>query len=382
MKTFITGGKIILPDTRIEQKTLVIENQKISEIFVNLPKPGDSDKVVDAQGKWVSPGLIDIHVHGACGLDMMDCSTDAIHTLGHYFADHGVTSYLPTTWSAPPELMLKATENVANCPQTENGARHLGVHIEGPYLSVKHRGAQLKDLIRKPDPIEYQKWLDTGVVKLITIAPENEGALEFIDLAVKQGVEFSIGHSGASYEQVIEAADHGVKQATHLYNGMLGLHHRNPGTVGAILTDDRIFAQIIADGVHVHPAMIKLAVMAKGVSRIILITDSIRGTGLPDGDYDYYGQKFTVTDGIARTPEGGLSGSTLTLDQALRNMIKFTGMPLNEVLPMATSVPAEAMGWSGQLGALKPGADADVIILNDDLIVEKTFILGKEVFSK
>jgi N-acetylglucosamine-6-phosphate deacetylase len=382
MKTFITGGKIILPDTRIEQKTLVIENQKISEIFTNLPKPGDSDKVVDAQGKWVSPGLIDIHVHGACGLDMMDCSTDAIHTLGHYFAAHGVTSYLPTTWSAPPELILKATENVANCPQTENGARHLGVHIEGPYLSVKYRGAQLKDLIRKPDPIEYQKWLDTGVVKLITIAPENEGALEFIDLAVKQGMEFSIGHSGASYEQVIEAADHGVKQATHLYNGMLGLYHRNPGTVGAILTDDRIFAQIIADGVHVHPAMIKLAVMAKGVSRIILITDSIRGTGLPDRDYDYYGQKFTVTDGIARTPEGGLSGSTLTLDQALRNMIKFTGMPLNEILPMATSVPAEAMGWSGQLGALKPGADADVIILNDDLIVEKTFILGKEVFSK
>ena len=382
MKTFITGGKIILSDTRIEQKTLVIENQKISEIIANLPKPSDSDKVVNAQGKWVLPGLIDIHVHGACGLDMMDCSTDAIHTLGHYFAAHGVTSYLPTTWSASPELMLKATENVANCPQTENGARHLGVHIEGPYLSVKHRGAQLKDLIRKPDPIEYQKWLDTGVVKLITIAPENEGALEFIDLAVKQGVEFSIGHSGASYEQVIEAADHGVKQATHLYNGMLGLHHRNPGTVGAILTDDRIFAQIIADGVHVHPAMIKLAVRAKGISRIILITDSIRGTGLPDGDYDYYEQKFTVTNRIACTPEGRLSGSTLTLDQALRNMIKFTGMPLNEVLPMATSVPAEAMGWSGQLGALKPGADADVIILNDDLIVEKTFVLGKEVFSK
>jgi len=217
---------------------------------------------------------------------------------------------------------------------------------------------------------------------LITIAPENEGALEFIDLAVEQGVEFSIGHSGASYEQVIEAADHGVKQATHLYNGMLGVHHRNPGTAGAILTDDRIFAQIIADGVHVHPAMVKLAVRAKGVSRIILITDSIRGAGLCDGNYDYFGQKFTVTDGVARTSEGGLSGSTLMLDQAIKNMIKFTGMSLNEVLPMATSVPAEAMGWSERRGVLKPGADADVIILNDDLIVEKTFVLGKEVFSK
>ena len=382
MKTFITGGKIILSDTRIEQKTLVIANRKISEIIANLPKPSDSDKVVDAQGKWVSPGLIDIHVHGACGLDMMDCTTDAIHSLGHYYAAHGVTSYLPTTWSATPGLMMKAIDNIANCPQPEDGARHLGVHVEGPYLNVEYRGAQLKDLIRKPDPIEYKKWLDSGIVKLITIAPEIEGALEFIDLAVKQGVEFSIGHSGASYEQVIRAADHGVKQATHLFNGMLGLHHRNPGTAGAILIDDRIFAQIIADGVHVHPAMIKLAVRAKGVHRIILITDSIRGTGFPDGDYDYYGQKFTVTDGIARTPEGGLSGSTLTLDRALRNMIKFTGMSLSEVLPMATSVPAEAMGWGGQLGVLKPGADADVIMLNDDLIVEKVFVLGKEVFSK
>jgi N-acetylglucosamine-6-phosphate deacetylase len=247
---------------------------------------------------------------------------------------------------------------------------------------VEHRGAQQKNLIRKPDAAEYQKWLDTGAVKLITIAPEIENALEFIDLGVEKDVEFAIGHSSASYEQVIEAADHGVKQATHLYNGMLGVHHRNPGTVGAILTDDRIFAQVIADGVHIHPAMIKLAVRAKGISRIIMITDSTRGTGLEDGVYDYHGEKFTVTDGIARTDEGGLSGSTLMLDQALRNMIKFTGLSLNEVLPMATSVPAEAMGWSERRGILKPGADADITILDDDLAVEKTFVLGKEVFSK
>jgi len=330
----------------------------------------------------VVPGFIDVHTHGAFGKDTMDGTWDAIHTIGRFFAAHGVTSYLPTAGTFAPELIMKAIDNVRTCPQPEDGARHLGIHVEGPYLNVEHRGAQQKDLIRKPDAVEYQKWLDTGVVKLITLAPEIEKALEFIDLGVEKDIEFSIGHSGASYEQVVEAANHGLKQATHLYNGMLGIHHRNPGTVGAILTDDRIFAQIIADGVHVHPAMVKLAVMAKGISRIILITDSIQGTGLCDGNYDYYGQKFTVKDGIARTPEGGLSGSTLTLDQALRNIIKFTGMPLNEVLPMATSVPAEAMGWSGQLGVLKPRADADIIILNDELIVEKTFVLGKEVFSK
>ena len=382
MSLYIKGGKVFLPDKKVLHKTLIIEDKVICDIIPHGYKPGSKDKVIDVTGKMVVPGFIDVHTHGAFGKDTMDGTWDAIHTIGRFFAAHGVTSYLPTVGTFAPELIMKAIDNVRTCPQPEDGARHLGIHVEGPYLNVEHRGAQQKDLIRKPDAVEFQKWLDTGVVKLITIAPEIEKALEFIDLGVEKDVEFSIGHSGASYEQVVEAANHGLKQATHLYNGMLGIHHRNPGTVGAILTDNRIFAQIITDGIHVHPAMVKLAVMAKGISRIILITDSIRGAGLCDGNYDYYGQKFTVKDGIARTPEGGLAGSTLMLDQAIKNMIKFTGMSLNEVLPMATLVPAEAMGWSERRGVLKPGADADVTILNDDLIVEKTFVLGKEVFSK
>jgi len=382
MKLYIKGGKVFLPGNRTLYKTLVIEDQIILDIIPNSYKPGNNNKVVNATGKWVVPGLIDLHAHGALGKDVMDCTWDAIHTLGSFFVAHGVTSYLPTVWSSTPELMRKAIDNVVNCPQPEDGARHLGVHVEGPYLNVEHRGAQIKDSIRIPDPLEYRKWLDSGIVRLVTIAPESPGALEFIDEGINKGVKFSIGHSGASYEQVIEAADHGLNQATHVFNGMLGLHHREPGTTGGVLMDERIYAQIIADGVHVHPAMVKLSVRAKGISKIILITDSIRGAGLPDGYYNNYSQQFTVKDGISRTPAGGLSGSTLTLNKAIKNMIKFTGMPLNDVLPMATSVPAETMGWGGQLGVLKPGADADVVILNDDLIVEKTFVLGKEVFSK
>ena len=381
MKLYIKGGKVFLPDNRTLYKTLVIEDQIICDIIPNSYTPGNNDKVVDATGKWVVPGLIDIHAHGALGKDAMDGTWDAIHTLGRFFATHGVTSYLPTIWTSTPELMMKAIDNVANCPQPEDGARHLGVHVEGPYLNVKYRGAQIKELIRMPDPLEYRKWFDSGIVRLVTIAPENPGALEFIDKAVKQGVKFAIGHSGASYEQVVEAADHGLNQATHLFNGMLGLHHRKPGTAGGVLMDERIYAQIIADGVHVHPAMIKLSVRAKGISKIILITDSIRGAGLPDGYYDNYGQQFTVKNGIARTPMGGLSGSTLTLNKAIKNMMKFASLPLNDVLPMATSVPAEAMGWQDQRGVLKPGADADVVVLNEIFNVEKTFVLGNEVYS-
>ena len=382
MKTYIKNGKIIIQGGEVKNNTLLIENNMIVDIIDGKYSAGEKDKVIDARGLWVSPGLIDIHTHGAIGNGAMDATVDAIHTMAKYYASHGVTSYLPTTWSASKEVIQKAIDNIKTCPQPRDGSRHLGVHIEGPYLDVDNRGAQLKSLIRLPDMEEYDKWMDTGIVRLITIAPEVEGAIEFIDKAVKCGVEFSIGHSGATYEQVINAADHGVKQATHLYNGMVGLHHRAPGTAGGILMEDRIYAQIIADGVHVHPVMINLALRAKSIDRIILITDSIRGTGLPDGEYDQHGQRFTVKDGVARTPEGGLSGSTLTLDQAVRNMVKFTNLPFNDVVQMATSVPAEAMGWSYKRGVIKPGADADLAFFNDELMVEKTIVLGREVYSK
>jgi N-acetylglucosamine-6-phosphate deacetylase len=382
MRTFITGGKLVLPNTDIKEKTLVIENGKISKIIESLPETSSSDEIVNVKGKWVLPGFIDIHTHGAIGLDTMDCDRESIYKLSRYFAAHGVTSFLPTTWSAKPELMLKSIENIAGCTEFEDGARVLGVHIEGPYLSIENRGAQLKNVIRKPDQIEYKKWLDTGIVKLITIAPEVKGAMEFIDIALKHGVEFAMGHTSANYEEAINAINHGVRQTTHLYNGMPPLHHRNPGAVGAVLTDDRIFAQVIVDGIHIHPAMINLVVRAKGISKIILITDSIRGTGLQDGEYDYHGQKFTVTGGVARTPEGGLSGSTLTLDQALRNMINFTGMPLNKILPTITTVPAKAMGLDEKIGALKEGGYADITVLSHELTVEKTFVKGKKVYFK
>jgi len=381
MKTYITGGTLVTPHRILPGYTLVIEGEKIVSIESGELALDPGAVVISAAGHWVCPGFIDVHTHGAVGVGAMDATPEAIHRMARFKAQHGVTSYLPTTWSAAPDRVIKAIENVAACPQPEEGAHHLGVHVEGPYLNVAHKGAQLPEVIRLPDPQEYEAWLETGVVRLVTIAPELEGALDFVDRAVPDGVEFAIGHSGASYEEVVEAADHGVRQVTHLFNGMLGLHHRRPGTLGGCLVDDRLYAQLIVDGIHLHPAMVKLAVRAKSPARSILITDAIRGTGLPDGDYNFDGQVMSVRDGVSHTPEGSLSGSTLTMDQGLRNLINFTGLPLQEALPMATAVPAASIGLEGQKGVLAPGADADLIFLDAGLKVRKTMILGRTVYD-
>jgi N-acetylglucosamine-6-phosphate deacetylase len=382
MRTHISGGTLVTPHEILREHTLVIEEDTILAVEPNPLLPEPEDVVIDATRKWVCPGLIDLHGHGAMGVNVMEGRYEDVHQIAKFYAKHGVTAYLPSTWSAGPEQIMRAITSVATCPQFDDGAQHLGIHVEGPYLNPDHRGAQPREVIRKPDPAEYEAWLETGIVRLVTIAPEIEGALEFIDMAVPQGVEFAIGHSGASYEEVVTAADHGVRQVTHLFNGMLGLHHRRPGTLGGCLVEDRLYVQIIADGIHVHPEMIKLAVRVKPPGRVILITDAIRGAGMPDGDYDFGGQIVSVRDGVSRTPEGGLAGSTLTMDHALRNVMSFTGLPLNKVLPMATSVPAEAMGLADEKGSLRPGADADIVLLDRGLHVDMTMIGGRVVYER
>jgi len=284
LKTYLVGGTILTPNEVLEDFSLIIENECVHALKKGKVEPEVDAEVIDVSGFYVAPGFVDIHIHGVMGSSTTDAEPEVIPKISRYVAQFGVTSFFPTTWSASPEITLAAIKNVANTPQTPDGARHLGVHVEGPYLSLEHRGAQLPELIRKPQLREYSKWLDTDVVKLVTLAPEIEGAQPFIKAGLQKGVEFSIGHSGATYDQVIEAADLGVRQATHIFNGMQGLHHRAPGTVGGVLTDDRIYAQLICDGIHIHPAVVKLIIRAKGNSKVILITDAIRGTGLDDGE--------------------------------------------------------------------------------------------------
>ncbi len=380
MRTLITGGRLLTPTMSLPDHALVAEDGHIVAITADRPA-GRFDEIIDASGLWVVPGFIDVHVHGGDGFDAMDATTEALQGMGRFFARHGVTAYYATTTSASADSILAAIETVMTTPQPHDGARHLGVHVEGPYLNPAHCGAQQVSDMRDPDPEEYGNWLESGVVRLVTVAPERPGVLEFIKEGVREGVEFAVGHSGATYAQMLEAANYGLRQATHTYNGMLGLHHREPGTLGAIMTDDRIYGQLICDGIHVHPAMVKLLIRAKGTGRTILITDSIRAAGLPDGEYDIGdGQIATVRNGVVRIPSGSLAGSTLTMDAAVRNAIAFTGMSLQEVLPMATAVPAEAMGLKGKKGTLTVGADADLVLLDSDLRVRMTVIAGQVVY--
>ena len=374
----IRNGRILTPEAELRGQELVVADGRIAA----LRYPGeDGGEILDAQGLWLAPGLIDLHVHGALGCDVLDATQTALTTMAHYFAQHGVTSWLPTTMSASREAIVAVLDAVAACPQPPDGAQHLGVHVEGPYLCSAWRGAQVLAALRLPDPQEYGTWLRSGVVRLITLAPELPGADRLIDAGRRLGIEFAIGHSGADYETVLAAAERGLRQATHTFNGMAGLHHRAPGTLGAVLDDDRILAQLIGDGLHVHPAMIRLLLRAKGTERVILISDAMRATGLGDGDFELGGQAVTVRGGAARTLDGALAGSTVTLDEILRRVMRHAGLSLAQALPMASAVPAAALGLAGRKGTLQPGTDADLILLDDEAQVRLTMVAGRVVYD-
>lgn len=380
MQTILRGGTLLTPDQSLVDHSLIIDGDKILEVAPPSSVPLHAEEVIDVSGFIVVPGFIDIHVHGAVGFDTMDSTSEAILAMGDYFARHGVTTFLPTTVTASAKDIQAAILNVASTPASSTGARHLGVHLEGPYVSHEFRGAQPPQHLRAADPGEYNAWLESRQVRLITVAPEVEGVPELISAGRETGVEFALGHTSATYEQVLTAVERGLRQATHTFNGMAGLNHRSPGALGAVLSDDRILAQIIVDGVHVHPAVVKLLIRAKGIDRTIIVTDAIRASGMMDGDYALGDQMVHVKGGIARTDAGGLAGSTLTMDQALRNVMEFANLSLIEALPMLTRVPAHAIGAEDRKGFIRPDFDADIVVLDQSYRVRMTIVGGKVVY--
>jgi len=382
MKTYI-NDVTFLSDFRFSHvRNVIIENGKIIEISNSAIKHEPGSIEVPATGRYLCPGFIDLHFHGALGSDTMDGDFNSLEIMSRYCGQHGVTSFYPTTWAADSQAITKVIENFKDHHEKLSGSRAIGLHIEGPFINPNYKGAQSIKSIRNPDPIEYQRWFNSMVVKLITCAPEIPGGMDFIQSAAKNNIRISIGHSGATYDQVIEAANNGASQATHLFNGMQGLNHRVPGTVGGLLEDNRISVQIICDGIHLHPSIVDLIIRMKSSKNTILITDSICGAGLPDGDYEINGNSLSVKNGIARNSEGSLAGSTLSLDIAVRNTMQFSRKPLEEIIPMVTTTPAIEMGLSGTKGYIKPGYDADLILLDNEITIEKTIVNGQIVFSK
>lgn len=383
MRTILHGGKIITPDGVLEDHALIIESEIIKSIIpINQADIAKSDLTISTADKWISPGLIDIHVHGSDLSDAMDASPGAVEKLSRFFASRGVTSFLLTTGTASKTDLDLVISSFTSHPIPRDGAYPLGIHLEGPYLSEARKGAQPADQLRNPDPSEYQPWFESGAVRLMTIAPELPGALELIEFGFQQGIQFAVGHSTASYEVMQIAIEKGLRQATHTFNGMNPLHHRDPGVLGAVLTDNRVFAQVIPDGIHVHPAVVKLLVASKGIERTVLITDAIRAAGLGDGDYDLLSQTVTVQNGVARIASGSLAGSVLTMDQAVRNVMEFCDLPFDQALQMGSLTPAKSLGIEKMRGSISEGMRADITIFDQNYLVERTLVGGEIVYTK
>lgn len=327
------------------------------------------------------PAYIDTHVHGGAGVDVMDEAPDTLDKLAMHKAHEGVGSWLPTTVTAPMGQIYHALERIAQrCHSGGPGAQVLGSYLEGPYFTPQNKGAHPPELFRDLDIHELDKLitLSQGTLRVVALAPEKPGAIRAIAHLKRQGVRVMLGHSAATWAQTSAAFDAGADGLVHCYNGMTGLHHREPGMVGAGLTDPRAWLELIADGHHVHPAAMKLCCCC-AKDRVILITDAMQAAGMPDGSYTLCGEKVEMRGGIVRTASGGLAGSTLSVDAAVRNMVELAGISPEEAIRMASLHPARLLGVDQQLGSLQAGKRASIIALDGGLHVQRVWIQGQHL---
>ncbi len=344
------------------------------------PAPRGDGASADLRGLVLCPGLIDIHIHGAFGHDLMS-GGEALSAVSAGLPRHGCTSYLPTTVTAPWPATRRAVRAMAAAVRTPPpGARPAGIHLEGPFLNPLRRGMQLAEHMRPPAEPDLAALVEAGggAVRTMTLAPELPGGMDAVRWLRARGVRACLAHSDATFEQAAEALAAGARHVTHCFNAMRPLHHREPGLAGAALALPDFTAGVIADGVHVHPALLRVLWKAKGWRRLCLVTDAMPGAGAPGGSYRFGGQEVTVREGAARLADGTLAGSVLTLDRAVAVMAR-AGVPARQAVRMATFAPAAAAGLAG-VGRLRPGARADLVALRPDLTVAWTMVGGEVVW--
>lgn len=376
---FIENGRLLGPDGFEENRGLVIRDGRIAALAGSCPAGAER---LDATDLLVAPGFIDTHIHGARQSDTMDGTPEALREISGHLAEHGVTGWLPTTVACAPEALdriLGAIEAVRQ--EGSGGAAVLGAHLESNFLSHRYKGAQPPEHLRPIGDPDLSAVLakHAGTIRLVTLAPELEGADAFVRTLVAQGVVVSVGHTDATYDQVLGAVAAGSSRVTHLCNAQRGFHHREPGTLGAGLACDRLYAEIIADLEHVHPAGLTIAYRCKGAERLVLVSDAVRGAGLSPGRYELGGHPTIIDGKVARLEDGTIAGSVITMERAARNMVEAAGVPPEAALRMASEAPARSLGLTSK-GRLAPGLDADLVLLTDRFDVVATLVAGRVVF--
>lgn len=374
LKGELLKDHVVLYDERIEQ---IITSKE----YEGFAKKTEIKEEVDGQGHILSPGFIDVHIHGYKGIDVMDGTVDTLNQLSQSISENGVTAYLATTMTMDNKSIKTALTSVKEAMNhRENGFRGamvLGAHLEGPFINETYKGAQPKEFIRLPNEQLIEDFKD--VIKVITIAPEVEGAMSFIK-KYSESISFSIGHSGATYEQAKEAFESGAASTTHLFNAMTGLHHRKPGIVGAAFDCD-CYSEIIADNFHIHPGLYSLIKKVKGVERLLLITDCMRAGGLDEGEYELGGQKVFMKNNQCTLESGTIAGSVLKLNEGLRNFSVGAKGSVIEHIPMVTLNQAKYLKMDKDMGSIDIGKLANFVLINENVNILKTIVKGKIVYE-
>lgn len=387
----IYNGKIITPFKTINQGTVLIIDGIISFVTEKNIDVEDAFEI-DAKGQYVAPGFIDLHVHGGGGCDFMDGSEKAFLTIAETHAQYGTTAMMPTTLSSSYNELIQTLELYQKAQlKNKKGAEFIGMHLEGPYFALSQRGAQDPKFIRNPDPSEYKEILSRfSCVKRWSAAPELKGSIEFGRFLKSKNVLPAIAHTDAIYEEVLEAFENGYSLITHLYSGMSGVTRRNAyryaGVIESAFIIDEMDVEIIADGIHLPPALLKLVYKIKGPDRTALITDAMRAAGMPEGESIlgslHNGLKVIVEDGVAKLPDrSSFAGSVATADRLIRTMTTMADVPLTDAIKMMTSTPARIVGFENK-GELVPGKDGDLIIFDDQINIEMTIVKGNIVYEK
>lgn len=377
MTTVLGPARLVLPGGGTHEGFVTVDAGRITAVSA-APPANEAGDQVHLAGRWLAPGFVDLHVHGGHGASFMEGSAAAAATAAAFHQAHGTTSVVASTWSASPEALRRAVEAIVEAASPNV----VGIHLEGPYLSELRRGAQPAEHLRPPDPAELDALVAASghTVRLMTIAPELRGALEMIAQLQAAGAAASVGHTDATYDETMAAIDAGARHATHLCNGMRPIHHREPGPIAAFLARADATAEVIADGQHVAPAALRLIHRAKGSAGLALVTDALGVAGLGEGCHHHGGWDVRVTGDTVELADGSsLAGSALTMERAVANAVRFLGISLPEAITMASEVPAKVVGLAGRKGVIAVGADADLLVLDDDGSIRRVMLAGNWV---